>query len=633
MLKYSFLFIILLFISSLCYAQRPIPGALPRVPGEIQVDSTEQEELTEQVPDTILIFHPFQLNRSKVYDDTTLYDGFQQYEAARLQDIPYLNNGNFGSPHRPGMFIHEKRQGLDIGSHVLDLYRYNYEDLNLMESKRPIAIFRLAQKNFKQDQLQLETKFSKTFQNGLHLNLNFRSIQYKGDFNQQINKNRCGDFNVWYHAPKGNYDFIFGYLYNDLRQQDNGGIAHADSLLLIDEYRTDPLIINQYPIDGLTRQQDKSFSLQNGFNIQWKGNKVGVSHRISTNNHLNRYVDGTTQKDSTYYGDHFYTRDTVELNIKVKGIVNEIYLDGLLDTSTSLRAGIKHEYYNVYQSAHQSVLNLLSIVAKYHQTIAKRFQLTGDGQWGVLENLGEYYIHGQVEADSKTLGAIEGHAIFQRSPVPLIYQQVFDRNNNSVFQNHFIRPIINQLGGSLNLATLKFKASIDQSILSNTLYLDAQRLPAQTTSSISVTQLSGDKAFDIGKFHSRHKFMLQVNTNNEVLRLPAWYIQNTVYYQDHWFKNNMFLQLGLDSRVLPSFKTKSYFPLLGNYYNPVNTPIQLHPGADLFFNFQLQNFRGFFKMEGLEYYIFKAGKTFFEHYDQPLYRNSMRIGFTWTMRD
>ncbi|MEO5581304.1 MAG: putative porin, partial [Saprospiraceae bacterium] len=331
------------------YAQRPIPGSLPAIPGQQQVDSSEQEELVDEPPDTVLIYHPYQLKTGSWYNDTTLGEFFQQYDAVRLREIPYLNLGNNGSQHRPGMFVNEKRQGLDIGSHVLDLYKYTYEDLNLYDSRKPLAIFRFSQKNFKQEQLQLETQFSKTFQNGLHLNLMFRSIQYKGDFAQQINKNRCGDFNAWYHAPKGNYDFIFNYLYNDLRQQDNGGIPGIDSILRIPEFRSRPDAINAFLIDGRTRQQEKSFSIQNGFNVDWKGNKVGVTHRISTSNHVNDFMDVTDPSDSAYYG-QYYVRDTQQIYIKAQGIVNEIFLDGLLDTTTSLRAGIKHEHYNIYQA-------------------------------------------------------------------------------------------------------------------------------------------------------------------------------------------------------------------------------------------------------------------------------------------
>lgn len=95
----------------------------------------------------------------------------------------------------------------------------------------------------------------------------------------------------------------------------------------------------------------------------------------------------------------------------------------------------------------------------------------------------------------------------------------------------------------------------------------------------------------------------------------------------------MFLQTGLDSRVLPSFKTQSYFPLLGNFYNSERAAVALHPSVEFFFNFQLKNFRGFFKVEGLEYFMYYAGKTFYETYEEPLFRTNMRLGFSWILRD
>jgi hypothetical protein len=107
-----------------------------------------------------------------------------------------------------------------------------------------------------------------------------------------------------------------------------------------------------------------------------------------------------------------------------------------------------------------------------------------------------------------------------------------------------------------------------------------------------------------------------------------------VYYQSDWFKKNMSVLTGLDSRYVPAFKTQSYFPMLGNFFNEGgNTTVSSHPSVEFFFNFQLRNFRGFFKYEGLEYFIYPAGKVFYETLYQPVQRGNIRLGLTWIMRD
>jgi hypothetical protein len=612
-------------------AQRPIPGGFPRNPNDQLVDSTEQEELTDEPPDTILYYSPFKLKQAVFFSDTTLSNVFHQYDVIRYQSIPYAHLGNVGSSYRPLVFNNEKRQGLDLGSHIFDLYKQRYEDLELFESRRPFFIARFGQRNFRQEDLQLEPRLGKTFQNGLHLNLMYRTIQYKGDFLQQITKHHTGAVNFWYHAPKGNYDFILSYLFNDIRQQDHGGIPNAEAFLKQSTYRSNPLTIDEYYIDGRTKQNDKSLSIQNGFNVHVKGTKMGFTHRISTQNSSNTFFDETSSIDSTYY-DQYYVRDTQDITFKSNGIVNEFRLDGLIKESSYLMAGLKHEWHKINQGPSQNTLNLLSIIGEYDQTIAGKFHFNGEGQWGILDNLGEYYLNGKISAESKTLGAIEGHAILQRSPVPWMFRKLYS-HNQLLYDYNFDKPLTNQLGGSINIAAIGFKAGLDQSIISNTIYLNASRTPSQEKTAISITSVYGDKTIDFGKFHSHHKLIFQFSTNQNVMRIPAWYTQNVIYYQSNWFKNNMFLQTGLDSRVLPSFKTQSYFPLLGNFYNSERAAVALHPSVEFFFNFQLKNFRGFFKVEGLEYFMYYAGKTFYETYEEPLFRTNMRLGFSWILRD
>lgn len=639
-LRQIFLFLFFIAVSNILYSQvgrYPNPTGssnFPSTSNQLGQDSIEQEELEDLPPDTILIYHPFQLKKFKYYGDTALDNQFHQYDDVRLQDIPFLHIGNNGSPNRPAQYKLFKYQGLDIGSHVLDIYKIKYEEFELLQSKRAITKFRFAQKSFSQLDLQLDSRFSKTFQNGLHVNLYYRTLNYSGEFLDQINKDRSGNFNIWYHSPKGNYDLIINYLTNDIKLQDNGGIIQSDSLLKYSEYRSNPKTITDYPINGRSRQRENAISIQNGFNINFKGSTLGFTHFISTSNQLYSYVDQVDKTDSIDYYGKFYTKDSIIVTINTKGLINDFRINGFIKKSSYLMAGLRHEFHNVNLTPVKSNLNLLFIHGQYDQSIGKNVQLHGIGQWGLLENFGEYYLKGNLEAASKNLGALEGHVIFQRSPIPLLFKSLYS-NGSLLFANtSFNKPITNQIGGSFYISVLKLKSGIDQSILNNTIFLNQNRLPQQETGAIAITNLYADKSFDIGKFHSRHRVYFQFNTKNEIMRLPVWAMQNTLYYQSQWFKINMPVMIGLDSRVIPSFKTKSYFPMLGNFYNEagLNT-VNMHPATEFFFNFQLSTFRGFFKYEGLEYFLYPAGKVFYETLHQPYQRSNIRLGLTWVMRD
>ncbi len=624
---------------SMAFGQQRFPNPtgstnFPSTSNQLGQDSIEQEELEDIPPDTIRIYSPFQLKKFRFFSDTSLYNQFHQYDDARLQDVPYLTIGNNGSPNRPALFKLFKYQGLDIGSHVLDVYRQKYDEVELLESKRAITYFRFSQKSFSQLDLQLESRFSKTFQNGLHLNLYYRTLNYSGEFTEQINKDRTGNFNIWYHSPKGNYDLVINYLTNSFKLQDNGGMLDVDSLFLISEYRSEPKSISTNLIDGRSTQKENAFSIQNGFNINLRGSKLGFTHYISTANNLYSYFDKVFTEDSTLYYRSFYTRDTIDVKITAKGIINDFRLDGLIKDKSYLMTGLRHEFYNLSQSLTKSNLNLLFLHGKYEQSLGTAFQFTGLGQWGLLENFGEYYLKGDLTLQSKKLGSLEGHAIFQRSPIPLLFKALYSHGKLVYANTNFEKPLTNQVGGSFFIQSVKFRAGIDQSILSNTIYLDSLRRPTQEKAAISITSFYADKTFDFGKLHTRHRVFIQFNTKNNLLRYAPWFAQNMVYYQSTWFKNNMSVLTGIDSRLLPAFKTQSYFPMLGNFFNEGgNTLVGSHPSTEFFFNFQLRNFRGFFKYEGLEYFIYPAGKVFYETLYQPVQRGNIRLGLTWIMRD
>jgi hypothetical protein len=203
------------------------------------------------------------------------------------------------------------------------------------------------------------------------------------------------------------------YLTNDIRNQDNGGVPFADSLLTISQYRRATETLDVL-LDGRTRQRNNEFSVQNGFNLKWKNNLLGAMHRIALRNETASYEDFTSPNDSFYYGS-FYVKDTQQLKLKASGLVNEFRLDGLLAGKNYFMGGLKHEYYTIDRGPVEFTRNLLSILGQYQQSLFGSLQLNAEGQWGLLENLGEYYLKGQIRASAgssaawKDTSACNGH--------------------------------------------------------------------------------------------------------------------------------------------------------------------------------------------------------------------------------
>ncbi|MBP8096085.1 MAG: hypothetical protein KAZ27_12325, partial [Saprospiraceae bacterium] len=64
MTRIYYLISLMVLVGMTLVAQRPNPGGFPRNPNDQLVDSTEQEELTDEPPDTILYYSPFKLKQA-----------------------------------------------------------------------------------------------------------------------------------------------------------------------------------------------------------------------------------------------------------------------------------------------------------------------------------------------------------------------------------------------------------------------------------------------------------------------------------------------------------------------------------------------------------------------------------------
>jgi len=119
----------------------------------------------------------------------------------------------------------------------------------------------------------------------------------------------------------------------------------------------------------------------------------------------------------------------------------------------------------------------------------------------------------------------------------------------------------------------------------------------------------------------------KVTQNAPALFTPKYIIRNTLYYQNTFFKKNLFLQTGVIFNYFGKYKMNAYDPLLGEFYNQTAKEYGEYPRFDVFVNAKVRNARIYLKAEQLNTVF--TGNTFYSAPNYPYKDFTIRFGLVW----
>ena len=123
-------------------------------------------------------------------------------------------------------------------------------------------------------------------------------------------------------------------------------------------------------------------------------------------------------------------------------------------------------------------------------------------------------------------------------------------------------------------------------------------------------------------------FQYQNITQNEpVLFVPEYIVRNTLYYENTFFKKNLFLQTGFIFNYFSKYQMNAFDPLLGEFYVQTEKQYGSYPRVDFFVNAKIRNARIYLKAEH-----FNSGFTGNSFYSAPNYPYKdfiIRFGLVW----
>ena len=152
--------------------------------------------------------------------------------------------------------------------------------------------------------------------------------------------------------------------------------------------------------------------------------------------------------------------------------------------------------------------------------------------------------------------------------------------------------------------------------------------PIQYDKDVNYLKLTANKEFRFRKIALDNTVQYQKVTQTEqVLNVPDFIVRSSLYFSDHWFQKNLFIQFGVTGSYFTEYFMNDYDPLLSEFYVQTEKEFGDFPRLDFFVNAKVRNARIYLKAEH-----FNSGFTGNNFYSAPNYPYKdfiIRFGLVW----
>jgi len=598
-------------------------------------------------PDTFPFFYAFAHAPERTYpaDDTLPDAGFRMYDPARRQVIDWGTLGNVGASARPLFFQPRKRLGVHTGYEAFDLYQLRPTDLEFYRNTRSFTDLFFSQGRIQNDNM-LRARFSRTFADGLTFSLQYRTFNHLGQYRYQAVKHSSLALGMWY-PVRPRYEFFLIYTRNSDRQQENGGLA--DNAEVGDGQFSGPINaeVRLPDLQALTRHANSSLFFAQ--HLKFAGDSIPgkrvlrASHSVEWSTQTFKFSDPGTNpgvsmgRDTLFFDTFLVDRRGIRNYMELQRLDNTFTINTFKSKkpgrpSDELALGLTHALLLLRQEPlRDSTINNLFLTGNLTIAPSENFALTATGKLGVLANIGEYQLTGDLKIGLGPAGEFRATLLSQRYPPALLHHRLAI-SQRLFWQNDFAKPLENTLSATYALPLVGLELTGKTHLVNNYLYYDQRGLAAQTGAPVQVAQLIVRENIRLGRLRFDNTVALQQSNRTDVLRLPKWFTKNSLYHSGYIFKKRMLLDAGVDFRLNGEFLADGYQPVTAQFHLQDSLSAKPYPWLDVFVAFKVQSFRFFFRYENLG--TFWDGQSLFyqtARYAQPF--GSIRLGIGWRFLD
>jgi len=548
-------------------------------------------------------------NKKKYQPLDTSLSNYHRWTYVQRFNNFYQDLGNMGTALNPIFPAVSETIGANPGFRVYLPY-YDTEAPIYFDTKSPYSSFRLVWGADGRAQSRIE--YSRNVNPRWNFGFNYRPIlvdkqiqrQGKGD-RQTIS--HYYDLYSSYRSKNDRYFILFNYRRIRHRVNENGGIMLVTDTTMNGYY--DP---NAQPFLTAARTEEQ----RNAFHIfqQYQlASPFQIYHRLDITKQINRFVDerGSERNYDEYFSytnpDADIDTDNVSDEVQFKTFVNEMGIKGnaaflFYSVYFKMRA---FSTFNRYVDETQLSFDNDGIESYLGGKIAFQFDTLAE-----LSGNAEYLLDGnyRLQAELKTpwLDAKALSVLAKPSFLPLAYRgshHSWVNNFNSTFSNQLEAFLKARWGGFMISPGAKY------TILSNYIYYRENKvvgeqavLPVQSDGSQQVFSPEVRMSLRFFKnFYLRPQVIYTslLKNDDRALRIPEWFTNIQLSYENMLFKGNMQAQIGVDLHWKSSYTALNYDPSIQQFYVQDDFVNNSFPLVDVFFNGKFKRGRFFAKYHNL----------------------------------
>lgn len=618
------LFLLCLFFAADARAQAA--DSLPRPP--VPVDTAPVYWLTAKAPEERMLF-----------DDTLPDYRFRMYDPAReAQWADWGNLGLYGSAARPLLYETTPRAGFTHGFDAFRLYRLRNEDLRYFQHTRTFSEVGFTQGRTQNDN-SVDAMLSRTFAGGTTAALMYQTNLGVGQYRHQSVRNAslAGGLRM----PFGKrYEGFLSFCSNLFRQQENGGLTE-DADFGSGQF-SGPI---NAPIRLATETAQSLYGERRGQYVHYyrftgknSGRQFKAGHHISYGEEVAKFSHSGPGADTLFYDTFMVDRRGIRQFTRVKRLDNHVQLSTFKNRSEGrvsdvFTAGLRYDRIRVDQEPGDTLIQNWFLTGSFALAPSDRLQIRASGEFGLLDNLGEYQVQGSFYYETARAGRLEGGVLSQRYPPPWIFHRL-NVSGRPFWQNDFEKPLETTLWAAYQIpGKLPLRFFGRTHLINQFLYFDAAGLARQTGEPLQLLQLGADVRLTWRFLRLDQTFTLQQNNREDVLRLPTWFSRSALYAEGRLFQKKLLAQGGFDFRINSDFMPDAWQPVTGQFYLNDQLTQEPYPWLDAFVDFKLLSFRFFFRFENLGTLLWDDSATFQQTAWHPHLFNTFRLGFKWRFLD
>jgi len=643
----SLFFLLLITVSS--YSQ--IKKLSKRPGGRANNDSSETSKLSDRERPPVDLYKLISLENDTTYVDTTLsIDKLYQYNYLRKDDFELVPFHNVGLTYTQ---LTQKFNNQSIFPDVgINAKRFNVlsaDDIRYYHVPTPLTELYF-KTTFEQGQ-NVDAFFTSNISKQFNLSIAYKGLRSQGYYQNALASTGNFRMTTSYQSKDKRYLMRSHFVSQDISNQENGGLTPTAVEQFVDqvpEFDNRPSLGVEFE-DAESLYLNRRFFVDQSYAIKksvdsLKTSSLKVKHRLNFSDHEYSYK----QKQANDLFGESYENQLIKNNLEHQVIHNRLslnYTNKLLG-EIALEAGHRYFTYGydrLILLENQEIPNLLkgdvvSIGGKFKKKIGG-FQVDASANANISGDYDGYQFTGRAHINVKdSINASAGIKIVDRAPDMNFQMYQSDYVNYNWF-NSFSNQKKQKLFAELNTEKYgNYSASITQiqdytyfgfeNVDDDALEVDSLAQPFQAGATLRTWKLKARKDFRVGKFSLANTIMYQnVSDGREYYNVPEFVSRNSLFYEDYWFKNALYLNTGLTFKYFTEFTADAYDPVLGDFVVQNDVNIGGFYTLDFFFNAKVKQARIFFVMENFPT-IFK-GNTNFSAPNYPYRDFRIRFGLVW----